>query len=293
MSRKKCGCRDCVYSGRVRDGARTLYVCSNTPKAPNRTVVVPPDGGCPHFRPRPARSARTVPPEPDDPWVRHIPLTQGLYAVVDASDYPWLSLHNWCAKKDKGNYYAMRRHNGQTILMHQEIMVPAEGYVVDHINGHGWDCRRSNMRICTRTQNCRNRAKCRRSCGSQYKGVSRNRETGKFRARIGYQGERVPLGTFATELEAARAYDWAAVFFHGPYARLNLPHEWPPERRAAVYTQHLAPPTLKQQGKTEDRGRRTEGGKRKGKDRGQKTEDRQPKAKAGKSKGKKSGPPAS
>jgi hypothetical protein len=242
MSRKKHCCRNCVYSGRVRDGVRTLYVCSNTPKAPNQTVVVPPDSSCPHFRPRPARSARTTPPEPDDPWIRHIPLTQGLYAIVDASDFPWLSLHNWCAKKDGQTYYAMRRRNGRIIHMHQEIMVPAEGYVVDHINGRGWDCRRSNMRICTRSQNMRNRAKCRRPCTSPYKGVTRNEETGKCRARINYKGEKIYLGTFDDEIEAARAYDWAAVFFHGPYARLNFPEEWPPERRTAVYTQHLKPP---------------------------------------------------
>ncbi len=165
-------------------------------------------------------------------------------------------------------------------------MVPAEGYVVDHINGHGGDCRRSNMRICTRSQNLRNRAKCCRPCTSPYKGVTRNKRTGKCRARINYKGEKIYLGTFDDEIEAARAYDWAAVFFHGPYTRLNFPEEWPPDRRTAVYTQHQAPPTLKEQGKREDR-------RHKGKDRGQKTEDGEAKTKKGKSKGKRARCPSS
>jgi hypothetical protein len=225
MSQKR-GCKNCVYSGPARAGDRTLCLCRNTPEAPGQAVVVPPDGACPHFRPRPVRTAQSEPRASDDPWVRHIPLTQGLYARVDASDYPWLSRHNWCAKHDGHTYYAMRRRHGKVIYMHQEIMLPAEGYVVDHINGHGWDNCRRNMRICTRNQNMRNRAKCTRPCTSPYKGVSRNRKTGQCIARIGYKGEKIYLGTFKTDREAARAYDRAAVLFHGPYARLNFPEEW-------------------------------------------------------------------
>jgi hypothetical protein len=223
--KKRC-CENCTYAGTIRAGERLLCICSNTPGAPGQTVVVSPDGTCPHFRAKHARSRKSPPRESDDPWVRFIPLTQGLYATVDASDYGWLSRHNWCAKKDGNTYYAMRRHNGKIVYMHQEIMLPAEGYTVDHISGHGGDNRRSNLRICTRSENMRNRRKCTRRCTSKYKGVSRNRKTGQCIARIGYKGEHIHLGTFETDLEAARAYDRAAVKFHGKYARLNFPEEW-------------------------------------------------------------------
>ena len=97
MSRKRC-CENCVFSGAVQDGAKTLYICSNVPDCPGQTVLRPPDGLCPRFRPR---RGKPVPREPqsNDPWVRYIPLTQGLCAMVDASDFGWLSLHNWCAKR--------------------------------------------------------------------------------------------------------------------------------------------------------------------------------------------------
>ena len=223
--KKRC-CENCTYAGTIREGERILCICSNTPEAPGQTVVVSPDGACPQSRAKHARSRKSPPRESDDPWVRFIPLTQGLYATVDASDYGWLSLHNWCAKKDGNTYYAMRRRNGKIVYMHQEIMLPAEGYLVDHISGHGGDNRRSNLRICTRGQNNRNRRKQKTPCTSAYKGVRRDKTTGRCCARIRHKGEAIYLGTYDNEVEAARAYDRAAVKFHGRYARLNLPEEW-------------------------------------------------------------------
>ncbi len=225
MVRKRC-CENCVFSGKVRDGEKILYVCSNVPDCPGQTVLRPADGVCPHFRLRPGRTPKSPPKPSDDPWVRYIPLTQGLYAKVDASDYGWLSLHNWWAIRAGNTYYAERAYHGKRIMMHQEIMVPAEGYVVDHIDGEGWNNCRDNLRNCTRTQNSRNRRKQRKPATSPYKGVRRNRKYGKCRVYIGHEGRKIYLGTFWDEIEAARAYDRAAVKFHGPFARLNFPEEW-------------------------------------------------------------------
>jgi len=46
---------------------------------------------------------------------------------------------------------------------------------------------------------------------------------------------RVHIGLFAEEIEAARARDRMAIMLHGQYASLNLPDEWPPEKREALY----------------------------------------------------------
>jgi hypothetical protein len=43
------------------------------------------------------------------------------------------------------------------------------------------------------------------------------------------------LGYFDEEIEAARAYDYRAVECGGEFAWLNLPEEWPLERRRKVH----------------------------------------------------------
>jgi len=103
-------------------------------------------------------------------------------------------------------------------------MQPPPGMMIDHINGNGLDDRRANMRTCTNQQNMRNLRK-RRSGSSIYKGVYYDKRRRTWYARICHNGKNIHLGTFATEIEAARAYDRAARRLFGEFARLNFPDE--------------------------------------------------------------------
>jgi hypothetical protein len=97
---------------------------------------------------------------------------------------------------------------------------------VDHLNGLSLDNRRSNLRQASAAQNVQNQPKRRGPGGpshSQYKGVSLFTRTGRWRAAISVNRRQKHLGYFATEEEAARAYDRAALEVHGEFARLNLP----------------------------------------------------------------------
>lgn len=155
-----------------------------------------------------------VPPAPDE-TCRYIPLSQGRFALVDASDYKWLNQWNWSAANKRGILYAVRSNGGKShIPMHREILKPAEGLEIDHLNGDGLDNRRSNLRIASRAENLRHR-KTFRNNKSGFKGVTYIKTNGKWKATLN-------LGTFETPEQAARAYDEVIRKLFGRFAKTNF-----------------------------------------------------------------------
>jgi hypothetical protein len=225
-------CHKCIYS--INDpelwlrwiwrGEPIVPQCANHPRWSGQLHDVP-GVPCRNYRPKPAE------PKGDD--VRWIPLGDGCYAYVDAADYEWLRPWNWqiCSSG-----YAARHEKGRLILMHRQIMQPPKGMVVDHIDGNKVNNCRFNLRVCTRKENVRNKRR-RSNSSSRFKGVGYYKRSRKWCAKISCMGERIWLGYFTDEVEAARAYDRAAVEYFGEYARLNFPEEWPPQRRAQVQAQ--------------------------------------------------------
>jgi hypothetical protein len=157
--------------------------------------------------------------------VREIPLTKGYAALIDDMDYEFISRHPWCALvtgKNIKRVYAMRREtaaNGKSlyILMHRQIMGPAPGIVVDHINHNTLDCQRSNLRLATRRQNLANG---RKAIGiSGYRGVSRANQKNGWSVIV----DHAYHGTFQDKENAARHYDMIAKQVYGEFATLNFP----------------------------------------------------------------------
>ncbi|BDA49877.1 probable AP2-like ethylene-responsive transcription factor AIL1 [Coccomyxa sp. Obi] len=58
---------------------------------------------------------------------------------------------------------------------------------------------------------------------SKYKGVSCHKQTLRWESSLWLNGRQVYLGGFATEQEAAHAYDLAALGCKGPSAEINFP----------------------------------------------------------------------
>lgn len=168
---------------------------------------------------------------------KEIPLTNGLVAIVDDEDYEYLSQFKWYARKHYNTYYASRTdrvENGIKIprfSMHQLIMGRRDGMIIDHKDRNGLNNTRDNLRFVTVAQNAWNATK-RPPRGSehpsQFKGVIWKKDQRKWVAFIVIaKDKKKHLGSFASEYDAALAYDVAAFKLRGEYARLNLvTHEW-------------------------------------------------------------------
>lgn len=89
---------------------------------------------------------------------------------------------------------------------------------IDHINGNPADNRIANLRVCSRTQNLHNTVGSRDSA-SRFKGVYR--DGGRWAAKFRHRGKSLHVGGFATEIEAAKAYDEKIKKVRGEFARTN------------------------------------------------------------------------
>ena len=168
------------------------------------------------------RMKRHAVTQPLDPSYRFIPLTQGLNAIVDTSDFEWLSQWNWSAKKCGNDTYAVRRDGDHPVHMHQQIAQTMPNQRCDHANHNTIDNRRSNLRKATPSQSACNRRKHKQN-KSGFKGVSWDNSKNKWQVNIGLNGTTTKVGRFRTTQEAARAYDQAAKNIHGSFALLNFP----------------------------------------------------------------------
>ena len=108
--------------------------------------------------------------------------------------------------------------------MHRVVINVPENLLVDHINRNKLDNRKANLRPATTAQNTCNQAKRKsNNLSSKYKGVTWQRGINCWQSQIGVNGNTIYLGSFDSEIRAAKAYDRAARMYHKEFAVLNFP----------------------------------------------------------------------
>ena len=99
------------------------------------------------------------------------------------------------------------------------------GVEIDHKKHNKLDNRKSQLRISTHIQNAHNSKKQKRQTSSKFKGVYTPRDSRwmkKWRAYIDISPKnRLNLGCFNNEIEAAKAYNRSAKIHFGKFASLN------------------------------------------------------------------------
>lgn len=174
--------------------------------------------------------------------MKEIPLTQDKWAIVDAQDYEVLQRFNWFAVRrnragGESLWYAcsMTKVNDKRAMqyMHRVILGATDRSVtvdhVDHTHFGGLDNRRANLRLATQADQNRNTRKQSLLQGtptsSEYKGVYLDKRRGTWAVSIKVHYQKIWLGSFRSEEDAARAYDAKAEELFGEFAHKNFPEE--------------------------------------------------------------------
>lgn len=161
-----------------------------------------------------------------------IQLTKGLTCLVDDDCAETITSLRWYASWSGRTWYAQRNGicvkgvKGPKIYLHRRVLSVPSNVWVDHINGDTLDNRRTNLRIVSAQGNAANSIKRnhngRAAPTSRFKGVTWNTQNSNWNARITVNYRPVHLGVFANEMDAARAYDDAARYYFGDFARSNF-----------------------------------------------------------------------
>lgn len=135
----------------------------------------------------------------------------GHVMIASIEDEKLVRCHTWNYGGSKDNNKYVRTNAGRsTPLFHRMVMGNPENKV-DHVNGNKLDCRRSNLRYATSTQNNQNQSASTR----KHHGVSFNRSCTQnpWCARITVNKKLIVLGYFqnvdaamAARIEAEKRY---------------------------------------------------------------------------------------
>lgn len=125
-----------------------------------------------------------------------------------------------------GTWFDKVNNKNKHMLLHRFIIYLSDQitndnyWEVDHADGNKLNNLLSNLRKCSSQQNNRNSTKNPNRFFSKYKGVTKHQDG--FRVSIYVNKKGIYIGYFKDEIEAAKAYNLAALKHFGEFAKLNI-----------------------------------------------------------------------
>lgn len=160
-----------------------------------------------------------------------IELTQGKFGYCDLEDWERLKECCWHSHKDSttGNYYVQTNisifvdgKRKQKIVQMHRMILEVENYKIkiNHKNFNTLNNCRNNIEICSNAEN-KQYSKKHKDNTSGYKGVTWHKKQQCWTVQIGINYKNIHLGSFDNIIDAAQAYNEAAIKYHGKFAILN------------------------------------------------------------------------
>lgn len=131
--------------------------------------------------------------------MKYIDLTQSKQAIVSDEDFAYLRRWKWRILTGNNQMLYAISPLG---LMHRVIMRAPEGMVVDHIDNDGLNNRRSNLLVCTISENQQNLHYVKSKSG--YRGIYWDDTKNAWRAYITINQQRIYLGQFKLLEDASK-----------------------------------------------------------------------------------------
>jgi len=148
-----------------------------------------------------------------------LPLIRGGFTQVSPDDYEKFSPYR---RGISARGYVRGWVDGKPVYLHRLIAGTPKGKDTDHRDGDKLNNRRSNLRVCTRSQNNANRQKPSRGKYTKYAGVYWSAQNKAWMVRLGSREDQEYIGYFRTPVEAAKAYDFSASRRYGEFAKTNF-----------------------------------------------------------------------
>lgn len=159
-----------------------------------------------------------------------IELSKGQVAIVDDEDFERIAQYRWCTAIHGKLMYARRtvyilgsgaeNPKYRTEMMHDLILPPNDGFVVDHKNGNSLDNRRQNLRYATRSQNRVNSVTNKNSTTGHNGVYYRSGRSKPWCTAISIGGgKKKYIGYYATREEAISKYLIATTKQWGEFVR--------------------------------------------------------------------------